>query len=73
MRTNQVTNSGDDVPNTELPRNPRCTETDQIMTMGELMALSIAIVQRHVTHIDDISEQANKTMKLIQEWAKQIH
>jgi hypothetical protein len=28
----EIDNSGDDDPNEELPRNHRCTKTDQIMT-----------------------------------------
>ena len=68
----QSDNSGDDDPNEELPRNPRLTETDQIMTKARLTAISLAVIRRHVAHIDEVSEPANGTTKSIQEWATKL-
>jgi hypothetical protein len=67
-----VDNCCDDDPNENLPRNPRLTETDQIITKARLTALSIDVVRRHVGNIEELSELpvANGTTKSIQDWAK---
>jgi len=46
----QSDNSGDDDPNEELPRNPRLTETDQIMTKARLTAISLAVILGAMLH-----------------------
>jgi hypothetical protein len=67
---NDSDNSDDDDPSNDLPRNPRRTQTDEVMTKARLTALSVNVVRRNVEHIDGVSGINPKGTKSIQEWAK---
>jgi hypothetical protein len=63
--------NSDDEVNDNLTRDPIQTESNQTMTKVRLTALSIKAVQRHVQHIDEVSEvQPTGTTDSIQKWAE---